>query len=141
MPDHPTPTRTDHERFCERDMWARVRDARGRNGTHHVTFELVLHDGRILRTRVSRPVNRTTYGIAMWKHILRDQLEVSEPEFWSCVRDGRRPARGVVETPEHALPLALVYQLKNALGLPESEIRTMSKDEAIRRLNDHWSAR
>lgn len=63
-------------------------------GTPHVTYELTLHDGRILRTRISHPVDRTTYGAGMWSHILRDQLDVSEGEFRDCVLEGRVPARG-----------------------------------------------
>lgn len=42
-------------------------------------------DGRVLRTRVSHPVDRTDYGKSLWSHILRDQLEVSEAQFWECV--------------------------------------------------------
>lgn len=59
-----------------------------------MTYELTLHDGRVLRTRISHPVDRTVYGAAMWAHILRDQLDVEEAEFWACVLDGTLPDRG-----------------------------------------------
>jgi hypothetical protein len=50
-----------------------------RTGTHHVTYELDLPDGRILRTRISHPPGRTTYGpSSLWAHVPRDQLQVSE---------------------------------------------------------------
>ncbi|MFV2087505.1 hypothetical protein [Micromonospora sp. LOL_021] len=58
----PQPVRQAHEKFCQHEQWTRVRDARGRTGTHHVTFELGLADGRILRTRLSHPVDRSVYG-------------------------------------------------------------------------------
>jgi hypothetical protein len=76
--------------------------ARGRTGTHYVTYELGLPDGRILRTRISHPVDRNAYGSSLWSHILRDQLGVSEEEFWACVRDGIKPDRGVPEAPPEA---------------------------------------
>lgn len=135
----PPPTRQDHERFCDTEGWKRVRDARGRTGTHHVTYEFALPDGRILRTRISHPVNRSTYGSSLWSHILRDQLHVSEAEFWSCVRDGVRPDRGIPELPAEALPADLVYLLITRVGLDESVVAAMSKAEALERLNRYWT--
>ena len=116
-----------------------MRDASGRTGTHHVTFELDLVDGRILRTRISHPVDRSGYGQDMWKHILRDQLEVEAPAFWSCVQDGSKPARGTPEPPAEALPADLVYMLISRVGLDEAEVAGMSKDEAIARLQRYWT--
>lgn len=136
----PPATRKDHETFCQVEEWHRVRDARGRTGIHHVTYELDLVDGRILRTRVSHPVDRTDYGPGMWKHILRDQLDVAESAFWACVRDGVKPARGTPEPPAGALPADLVYMLISRAGLAESEVAGMTKDEAVARLQRHWTA-
>ena len=98
----PQPDRENHDRFCRAEKWERVRDARGRTGTHHVTYELTLHDGRILRTRISHPVDRTAYGAAMWRHILRDQLDVTEDEFWACAQHGELPDRGAPEPPSES---------------------------------------
>ena len=134
----PQPTRQDHDTFCGVEGWKRVRDARGRTGTHHVTYELVLPDGRVLRTRISRPPDRTTYGPHMWSHILRDQLAVSEEEFWTAVRDGIKPDRGVPEVPPSALPMELAYLLTTRVGVAESDVAAMSKAEAIDRLNRYW---
>lgn len=135
----PQPTRRDHEKFCEVESWKPVRDARGRTGTHHVTYEFALPDGRILRTRISHPVDRSTYGSSLWSHILRDQLQVFEPEFWSCVRDGLKPDRGMPEPPAEALPADLAYMLINRVGLSDSEVAAMSKAEAVERLNRYWT--
>jgi len=135
----PQPTRQDHEKFCRVEGWVRVRDARGRTGTHHVTYELILKDGRILRTRISHPVDRSTYGPSIWGHILRDQLCVSEAEFWACVRDATRPDRGQPGPPAQALPADLVYLLVNRVGLAESEVAAMKTDEAMARLRRYWT--
>lgn len=116
-----------------------MRDARGRAGTHHLTYELDLIDGRILRTRISHPVDRSNYGQSLWKHILRDQLEVDETRFWSCVQDRVKPDRGTPEPPTTALPADLVYMLISRVGIDESEIAGMTKDEAIVRLQRHWT--
>jgi hypothetical protein len=134
----PLPTRQDHETFYELEGWQRVRDARGRTGTHHVTYEFSLADGRILRTRISHPVDRTGYGQSMWKHILRDQLDVDEAVFWSCVKDGVKPDRGTPVPPVEALPADLVYMLISRVGLEEAEVATLSKHEAIARLQRFW---
>ena len=134
----PAPTRADHERFCLVEGWGRVRDANGRSGTHHVTYKLALPDGRVLRTRISRPPDRTGYGPSLWAHFLRDQLDVTEDVFWTCVRDGRRPDRGVPAVPDNALPADVVHLLLTRVGLRESEVRGLSKADAVARLQRCW---
>ncbi|WP_084957207.1 cytotoxic translational repressor of toxin-antitoxin stability system [Thermoactinospora rubra] len=134
----PAATREDHERFCKTEGWVRVRDARGRTGTHHVTYELRLPDGRILRTRISHPPDRTTYGPRLWSHILRDQLDVTEEQFWRCVKEGVTPPRGVPPIPPDALPADLVHLLITRVGLREEEIAKMTKEEAVARLQRYW---
>ncbi|MFD4429732.1 cytotoxic translational repressor of toxin-antitoxin stability system [Nocardia sp. NPDC058497] len=134
----PEPARDFHEQFCLIEEWRRVRDARGCTGTHHVTYELPLPDGRILRTRISRPVDRTGYGPQLWAHILRDQLMVTEPEFWSCVLDKVRPERGQPTPPREALPADLVHLLVHRVGLSDTDVGSLSKAEAIERVNKYW---
>jgi hypothetical protein len=136
----PQPTREAHERFRRTEQWTQVRDARGRAGTHHRTFELALPDGRVLRTRISHPVDRSGYGAGMWSHILHDQLDVTEEEFWKCVQDGTLPKRGLPDMPTEALPAELVYLLKSRVRLGEAEIAALSKDEAVARLNQYWAS-
>jgi hypothetical protein len=131
------PTRKDHQKYCLSEGWTRVRNARGKGG-HHVTFELTLPDGQVLRTRISHPPNRQTYGPSMWAHILRDQLQISEKEFWACVREEKLPQRGRVEPSTPSIPAGVVTQLLSH-GVEESEVRVMSRAEAIERLNLIWS--
>lgn len=135
----PQPTRERHEQFCKVESWERVRDARGRTGTHHITYEFGLPDGRILRTRVSHPVDRTVYGASIWAHILRDQLDVTEDVFWPCVLDGALPDRGAPEPPREALPVDLVHLLINRVGLTEDQVAELDKAQAIARLQQFWT--
>jgi hypothetical protein len=104
-----------------------------------VTYEFDLPDGATLRTRISHPPDRSTYGPSLWAHILRDQLRVSEDEFWACVRDGVRPDRGVPATPVETLPADLVYLLLHRVGLDEREVARMSKEDALARLQRFWT--
>ncbi|MBM7770222.1 hypothetical protein JOD54_000426 [Actinokineospora baliensis] len=116
-----------------------MRDAVGRTVTHHVTYELHLPDGRVLRTRVSHPVDRSDYGANLWGHILRDQLEVDEAAFWACVHKGVLPSRGVPTPPAATLPANLVYTLIHKAGLPEAEVAAMSRDEVVARAQRFWA--
>lgn len=133
----PASTRKDHQTFCVTEGWEQVRNAQGKTG-HHVTYELSLPDGRVLRTRISHPPNREVYGPQLWSHILRDQLEIDENAFWACVQDGVKPSRGTRTSAEDAIPAGIVSQLI-ANGVPEAEVRGMTKSEAIERINAIWS--
>ena len=136
---HRAPTRADHQKFCEIEGWHLVRNARGRSGTHHVTYELPMHDGRVLRTRISHPPDRSTYGASLWTHVLRDQLAVAEDEFWACVDEGKLPVRGGPQQPRDAIPTEVVYQLVVRFRVPEVEVAEMTKAEAIARLQQKWA--
>lgn len=130
--------RDDHEKFCLTERWELVVNARGKPVRHHATYRLALDDGRILRTRISRPVDRATYSASIWNHILQDQLMVEDDEFWACVEDGVLPARGAVPEPSAALPLALVWQLTRTAGIAEDVVAGMAKEEAVQAINDYW---
>ena len=135
----PAPTRRDHVRFCEVEGWRLVRSAVGKRNTHHETYELGLPDGSVLRTRVSRPPDRTTYGDALCAHILRDQLKVGDEEFWRCVQDGVPPGRGTRPTSAESIPSDLLYLLKHRVGLSEARLSKMTRQEAIERIQQYWA--
>lgn len=139
MGSWPAPSRKDHQQFCETEGWEEVRRATGGPVSHHLTYRLALPDGSTLRTRISRPPNRETYGTNLWAAILRDQLQVDEASFWACVQHGELPDRGAAQLPDEALPADLVHLLRTSLHLADSEIVQLSKTEALERLQQHWS--
>jgi hypothetical protein len=137
----PAPTRAALLAFVEAENWSEVTNATGGRVRHHDTSELALPDGRVLRTRISRPPDGTSYGPGIWSHILRDQIAVTEDEFWDCVVNKQLPARGQPAPPDQALPADLVYQLVVKFHIPETEVAAMTKQEAIGRLAQLWSQR
>lgn len=84
------------------------------------------------------PPDRTTYGDALWGHILRDQLKVSAEEFWRCVQDGVPPDRGIREATIESIPADLLHLLQHRVGLPETRLREMTRQEAIERIQQYW---
>jgi hypothetical protein len=137
---YPPATREDHDTFCTTEKWDLVRGATGKPVTHHRTYELPLHDGRILRTRISRPINGSEYGKSLWSHILRNQLEVSARVFFDCAHGGILPDRGVPVAPEGALPLYILRELIDRVGLTPEEASGFSLQEAEKRIARHWLA-
>lgn len=134
------PSRRDHQKFCTNEGWTEVRNARGKSTQHHITYELALVDGRILRTRVSRPANTNTYGKNLWAHILRDQLDVTSEDFWRCVDSKILPSRGKTVEPPDAifLPAGLAYQLVHTLHLSNEQIAGLTLDEAVQLMREFW---
>lgn len=107
----PAATRSDHKKFCTTEGWVEKHNARGKKGSHHLTFTLSLPDGRVLRTRISHPPDsKDGYAPSTWKHILRDQLDVTEDQFWNCVKDKVLPPRCVPPPSNRGIPVDL-YRL------------------------------
>ena len=136
----PAASREDHRRFCEIEGWRLVRSATGKRSTHHETYELELRTGDVLRTRISRPPDRTIYGSGLWSHILRDQLNLSPDEFWKCIDDGISPQRSRPAAPDRSIPTEVLYLLKRRVGLSESQIAGMTAETAIERLQQYWTS-
>ena len=140
MSSHPAPDRDAHHRFCQIEGWIEVTSATGSPVRHHQTFELVLDDRSIMRTRISRPVDRTSYSRSMWSHILREQLAVSADEFWACVRNGVVPPRSVVAQPDpRALPLHVMNELITRLGMQPEAAGRLSRAQAAEAIAGYWS--
>ncbi len=146
MTDGPAPTRRrpatreDHDDFCTIEQWRLVRGATGQPVRHHRTYELNLWDGRILRTRISRPVDRSEYSRSMFAHILREQLVVTAEEFWACVERRTLPARGAPAPERAGLPYSLFRQLTETVGLAPTEAATYTVRDATERLAEYWEA-
>lgn len=138
MSRRPAPTREHHDDFCVTEKWQLVRGSTGRPVTHHRTYELPLDSGAVLRTRISKPIDRSTYGPSMWSHILRDQLVATADEFWACVTEGQLPPRGVVQPVSTALPLHLVNELVTRLGMLPDKAIALTKEQALESLRQYW---
>jgi hypothetical protein len=129
------PTYAEHRRFCEVDGWQDKGTARSRKGKgDHHRYTKSQPAGPPLYTRVSHGSGQ--YGSAdTWKHILRDQLRVTEDEFWQAVDHDippqrQKPAPQPPKPEGEAIPLWLVQSLKHLVGLPEAQIASMTPDEA-----------
>jgi hypothetical protein len=91
-------------------------------------------------TRRSHSPGRIDLGTAAFAHILKDQLDVTRDEFWACVDHRKIPDRGSVPSvPDESIPVDLVYALIYTVGVPEDEVHTMSRVDAIARMEQFWS--
>lgn len=97
--------------FCENDGWD------PRKKTDHWRYTKTLPDGRTLRTKVSFGSGEIQ-DAGLFAAILREQLDVSEPEFWRVVREGG-PARRAARV---APPAAI------ASGVSASTVLQLRKD-------------
>ena len=128
-----TPTYRQLKKFCQVEGWEDEDALRGRPTGDHFRYRLTLPNGKILRTRVSHGSGQV--GGDLFKHILRDQLQVSEREFWAAVDKRTPPDRGPASSPPgNSLPAALVDELVRTFGLADAELRTMSEAQARERL-------
>ena len=128
-----TPTWGEIERFCRIDGWRESRR------TGHVFFEKVLADGTVLRTHRSFAGGKTM-SPGRFKAILRNQLQVTEADFWTALEKEEPVARPSEQQKEEAtLPAYLVRVLKDELHLSEPEIGELSLEEAQRLVHERWS--
>ncbi len=78
----------------------------------------------------------------MWSAILRDQLKVTNDEFWDCVQNKVLPDRGedtLAPNPK-ALPLHLINELVERVGMTPEEAIELSLEDALARMNEYWTA-
>ncbi|MBI2762938.1 MAG: cytotoxic translational repressor of toxin-antitoxin stability system [Chloroflexi bacterium] len=121
----------DLKTFVERDGWTpepNLARLRARTGDHW-RYRKHLPDGTILRTKVSHGL-RDEIGADLFKHILRDQLRVTEGRFWDVVRGGATDAAEGAPPQATTIPWWLVQRLILTVGLRQSEVRAMTVDEA-----------
>jgi len=128
-----TPTFRELRRFCEVEGWIDLAKQAGRKRRHHFRFALVLTDGHTLYSRISLG-SGSIDDAGMFKHILRDQMEVTAAEFWAAVDDGIAPHRpGAAESrrlPGPYLDHALAKALLRA-GCTAADIAALTKAEAV----------
>ncbi len=132
----PQPTHRDLKKFCENDRW----DPKKR--TDHWRYTKRLPDGRTLRTKASFGSGELG-DPGLFAAILREQLQVTEEEFWRVVREGgpARRAEAAVTAPSKPplLDATTVLQLRK-LGVSLDEIRALRSqtdaEDRLRRLRE-----
>lgn len=121
----------DLKTFVEHDGWTEEPNlARGRAQTgDHWRSRKDRPDGTSLRTKVSHSL-RDEIGIDLFKHILRDQLQVTEDRFWDVVRGGVTEVADAPPRQAATIPGWLVQRLILTAGLRDADVRAMTVDEA-----------
>jgi hypothetical protein len=129
-----TPTWGETEEFCRKDGWRELRQS------GHRFFQKILADGSVLETHTSFSSTKTM-SPGRFRAILRDQLRVTEEQFWQVLQTGRpaqRPAPApVAQQTEH--PAWVVRVLKQELHKTEEEIARLGRDEAAQLVQAYWS--
>jgi hypothetical protein len=124
----------------EVEGWTRKGTSRGKGKTgDHYRYTLTLSNGEILYTRVSHGSGQLD-DPKLIAHVLRDELAVSEKDFWACAEKGKLPPRPRTPAPPasgEALDAKLVRNLIRKVGLSEAEIATLTKQDAITRWNEY----
>ena len=129
-----TPTWEEVEEFCRKDGWEQVRS------TDHTFFHKTLADGTALETHSSFS-GQKTMSPGRFQSILRNQLRVSQEDFWATLRTGKpAPRPGAPISPEPpAHPDWVVRVLQDDLGMPDEAIAHLAPDEARRLVEEYWS--
>ena len=124
----------DLKAYLERDGWHEEPNlvrGRARRGDH-LRYRKELPDGSILRTKVSHAL-RDEIGPDLFRHILRDQLQVTEERFRAVLRgDATDPASQ--PPPEATIPGWLVQRLLFTVGLAETDVRDDDTRRGARRM-------
>jgi hypothetical protein len=123
------PTFRDLRTYVNNDWWTEEPNlARGRRRTwDHRRYFRDLPDGTRLRTKVSHD-ERAEIGPDLFHRILRDQLRVTEDQFWAVVRGRFTDAE--LPTPIEPIPGWLVTRLIFTVGLSEENVARMTVEEA-----------
>jgi len=135
------PSYADLLRFCELEGWE-DKDKRSRKskGDHH-RYMITLSNGEQLYTRISHGSGQIN-DANLWRNILKQQLRVTERQFWDCVDKRKLPSRPEPEeaVPPEGIPAQLVWNLIKKAGLPEKQVAAMSKQQAIAVWNRYISS-
>jgi hypothetical protein len=130
------PTYRELRRFVEVEGWEdKDKDkASGRKKGDHHRYVLTTPTGGRLMTRISHGRGQVA-DPGLFAHILRDQLDVTEDQFWAAVDDGKPPERPQPEghRPEGpAIDGKLARNLIVKVGLTHDELVGMTQDDAVR---------
>ena len=133
-----TPDWSEVEAFCHVDGWDEV--DQGRSPDHRY-YRHLLDDGTVLETRVSHSAKKSM-SPGRWKAILRDQLQVSEQDFWKALRTKDpvgRPSELAADAQMEQVPAWAAAVLSSRLRMSPGEIAGLGRERAIQLANDAWS--
>ena len=129
---------SEHRKFVETEGWEKKGTARGSAKTgDHDRYTLRLATGHVLSTRVSHGAGQINDRNLVAK-IFREQLQVTEKDFYLCVRKGKlppRPAPDKPSVPDEGLNAKLVRNLIRKVGLAQEAVASMTKDQAAEAWN------
>ena len=133
-----TPAWSEVEAFCRIDGWVEFDEGRS---VDHRYYRLVLDDGAVLETRVSHS-GKKTMTPGRWKAILRDQLRVSDSDFWACLRNKKpveRPSTPPDESETEQVPAWAAVVLSTRMKMSPAQIAALGRDQAIQLAHEAWS--
>jgi hypothetical protein len=128
------------EKFCQIDGWSQIRSGgQGRRGRQrHVKYEKVLADGQVLRTQVSHD-RRSSPSPGRWAGILRNQLRVTEDQFWNALASQKEVDRRPPPPPPAPIPVAdWVRGGLRRRGLSDQQIDDLGPEAAQQELQRRW---
>lgn len=138
----------DHRAFVEAEGWERAGERGG-----HVNYLLhVSPPSAILRTGISHGADSVEYfAPGIRATIVHQQLQVTQAEFWACVREGRRPQRrsdgysvglrGREDAPPPPQNPRFLRELEREFGESPSDVAGMSDAELQAYLVLLWDRR
>lgn len=134
-------TYADHRKFIETEGWTKKGTASSSKKTgDHFRYSLTLATGDVLFTRISHGTGQLNDSKLIGE-IFRNQLGVSEEDFYRCVEKGILPPRPqtIPEISVEGLDATLVRNLIRKVGLSQSQVAKMSKAQAVETWNKYLS--
>jgi len=127
-----TPKFRELKKFVTVEGWTDKDVASGKSTGDHYRYVFTTPTGERLSTRISHGSGQIQ-DPDLFKHILRDQLKVSEEQFWAAVDAGVIPVReqpGIIRD-KSALDAKLARNLISKVGLSPAELVGMTQVAAV----------
>ncbi len=135
------PTFAELPRFTEVEGWLDKDTESGkRKGDHH-RYVFTTPLGERLFTRISHGRGHI-HDADLFRHMLRDQLRLSEEAFWAAVDDAAvpdRPFPDATASPADAIDGKLARNLIVKVGLSAHDLVGMTQEQAVARWKE-WLA-
>jgi len=138
----------EHRAFVTAEGWEKAGERAG-----HVNYVLRVNPpSAVLRTGISHGADSIEYfSPGIRSTIVHQQLQVTQAEFWACVREGKRPQRrrdgysvglrGPEDAPPPPQNPRLLRELEREFGEPPAEVAHMSDTELRAYLVVLWDRR